>query len=188
MKNHESLKVGALIGHFSYFIKAQIWNISTNRVLSSSEVICCIFFAWYQIFRMEHLSISASANFINDSGLEINHDWSRDILAAGSFSKESAKRLVIKIGGVWVIIFIWISVRNSAIGLDSMLEWEQFPTCISSLYPCLAEVKTYNLSHIFNLVFVNNYNEKVIYLYRAVPFKNYLIMNMIRIYSLIKIK
>lgn len=44
------------------------WFAFVTCVMASGEVISCIFFARYELFRMEELSVASISDFINDSG------------------------------------------------------------------------------------------------------------------------
>ena len=85
MEHKETLKTGTLVSKLSDSVKAKINNFFTNGVVTSSKVVCGIFFSRDQLFRVEELSVSSGSNFIDDGGLEIEEDSSGDVLSGSSF-------------------------------------------------------------------------------------------------------
>jgi len=75
------LQASAIVGKFTNAIENQIDNFLSNSVMSASEVVGCIFFASDQLLWMEQLTVSASADLINHSWLEVNHDTAGHMLA-----------------------------------------------------------------------------------------------------------
>ena len=81
---------------------------------------------------MEELSVGASADLIDDGGLEIEEDGSWDVLASTSLGEEGVESVVATTDGLvgWHLT-IW---------LDSVLEAEELPAGVTDLDTSLSDV------------------------------------------------
>jgi hypothetical protein len=82
--------------------------------MSSSIVVGCIFFASYELLRVEELAVGSSADLIHDSWLQINKDGTRHVLAGTGLREEGIERIVASSN--------CLVRRHLPIRLDSMLE------------------------------------------------------------------
>ena len=64
MENKKALEAGALVSKFTYAVKNQINNFFPNGIMTSSVVVGSIFLSSDELFRMEQLPVSTSADFI----------------------------------------------------------------------------------------------------------------------------
>ncbi|KAI8364179.1 hypothetical protein BD560DRAFT_403235 [Blakeslea trispora] len=86
---------------------------------------------------MEELSVSTSADFVNNSGLQINEDCTGNVLAVTCFAEESRERSVV----------CCIFLRNETIGLDTVFQTIKLPTSVTDLNTSLTDVNTDDFSH-----------------------------------------
>ena len=63
-------------------------------IVASGKVIGSIFFARNKLLRVEKLAVSASPNFIDNSGFQINKDSSRNMLSRTRFAEESVESIM----------------------------------------------------------------------------------------------
>ena len=68
------METGAIISQLTDAIKAEIDDLLTDGVVTTSEIVGGIFLTGDQLLGMEQLAVSSGADFINDGGLEINED------------------------------------------------------------------------------------------------------------------
>ena len=71
VENQESLKTRALVSQFPNSVQDKVNDLLANSVVPSGIVIGSIFLACDELLRMEELAVGASANFINDYGLQV---------------------------------------------------------------------------------------------------------------------
>ena len=72
--DHEALKTGAVVSQLTDAIKAEINDLLTDGVVTTSEIVGGIFLTGDQLLGMEQLAVSSGADLINDGGLEIDED------------------------------------------------------------------------------------------------------------------
>ena len=89
-----TLKSGALICQLSHSIEYKIYNFLSNCVMSTSIIICGIFFPSYELLWVEELSISSSSYFINNRRLKINEYSTGNMLSSSSFREKCVERIV----------------------------------------------------------------------------------------------
>ena len=88
---------------------------------------------------MEELSVGSGSNFINNGWLEIEEDGSWDVLTGTSLGEEGVESIVTTTDG-----FIgW----HLTIRLDSVLEAEELPACVTNLDTGLTDVDRNDFSH-----------------------------------------
>jgi len=75
------LKPSAIIRYTANFVQNLIDELLANSVVTTSVVVRCIFLASDHMLGVEEATISASADLIDDVGLEIAVDCSWDIFA-----------------------------------------------------------------------------------------------------------
>jgi beta-N-acetylglucosaminidase len=71
MENQEPLQTSTVVCQLADSVKAKIHNFFANGVMTSSKVVCGIFFATDELFWVEELAVCASADLIDHSWLEI---------------------------------------------------------------------------------------------------------------------
>ena len=81
---------------------------------------------------MEELSIGSGPHFVNNSGLQIQEDTSRNVLSGSSLAEESVKGVVSSTDG--------LVGRHLSIRLNPMLQTVQFPGSVTALDSSLADV------------------------------------------------
>mmetsp|Transcript_68980 Transcript_68980/g.144018 ORF Transcript_68980/g.144018 Transcript_68980/m.144018 type:complete len:288 (-) Transcript_68980:66-929(-) len=137
--HHEALKASAIVGELADPVQHEVDDLLTNGVVTPGEVVCCVFLSGDQLLWVEELTVSAGANFIDDSGFQVNEDRARDVLASTSLREESVESVVATTNG-----FVrW----HLAIRLDSMFQAEKLPAGIADLNASLTDVNADGLTH-----------------------------------------
>jgi hypothetical protein len=132
VEDEETLKSSALIGKLSDSVEAEIDDLLTNGVMSSSEVVSGILFTRDELLWMEELSVSSGSNLIDNGWLEIKEDGSWDVLTGTSLREEGVESVVSTTDG-----FIgW----HLTVWLDSVLEAEELPAGVTNLDTALSDV------------------------------------------------
>ena len=62
--------------------------------MATGKVVGSIFLATDELLRVEKLAVCSGPHFIDDSGLEIDKDGTRDVLSGTSFTEESVESIV----------------------------------------------------------------------------------------------
>ncbi len=99
--------------------------------MATGVVVGGILLASDELLGVEELTVGASPNLINDSGLQINENSTGDVLSSASLSKE---------GGEAVISSHELVGGHLAIRLDTMLQAVELPAGIADLATGLADV------------------------------------------------
>ena len=81
---------------------------------------------------MEELSVCSGPHFIDNSGLQIQEDAPRDVLAGSSLAEEGVEGVVSSSDG--------LVRRHLSIRLDTMLQAVEFPGCITGLDSGLSDM------------------------------------------------
>ena len=63
-------------------------------IVSTGKVVGSIFLAANKLFGVEKLAVSSSSDFIDDSGLKIYKDSTRDVLPSTSFTEKGVKSII----------------------------------------------------------------------------------------------
>ena len=81
---------------------------------------------------MEELPVGSSPHFINNSGLQIQEDAPRDVLAGSSLAEEGVEGVVSSTDG--------LIRRHLSIRLNTMLQAVKFPSGITGLDSSLSDM------------------------------------------------
>jgi hypothetical protein len=81
VKDQETLETTAVIGNTANFVQNLVDELLANSIVATGVVVGCIFLAGDHMLGVEKITVGASANFINDVGLEIAVDRSWDVFA-----------------------------------------------------------------------------------------------------------
>ena len=132
VEDEETLESSALIGKLSDSVEAEINDFLTNGVMSSGEVVGSVFFTGDELLWMEELSVGSGSDLIDNGWLEIEEDGSWNVLTSTSLGEEGVESIVTTTDG-----FIgW----HLTVWLNSMLEAEELPACVTDLDTGLTDV------------------------------------------------
>ena len=132
VEDQEALESGTLVSELSDSVQAEIDDFLSNGVVSSGEVVGSVFLSGDELLRVEELSVSSSSHFIDHSGFQIEEDASGHVLSGSGFREESVEGIISSSNGL---------IRGHlTIGLDSVLEAEKFPACVTDLDTSLSDV------------------------------------------------
>jgi hypothetical protein len=88
---------------------------------------------------MEQLTVGAGADFVNNSRFQVDEDTSRDMFARTGFREEGIEGIITSSDG----LVTW----HLTIGLDAVLQAEQFPAGVSDLNTALTDMDTDCFTH-----------------------------------------
>jgi len=132
VEDEETLETSALIGELADSVEAEIDDLTSDGVMSSGEVVSGIFLSGDELLGVEKLSVGSGSDLIDNGGLKIEEDGSGDVLAGTSLGEEGVEGVVTTtdslIGG-------HLTVR-----LNSVLEAEELPACVTDLDTGLTDV------------------------------------------------
>ena len=128
----ETLETSALIGELTDAIEAEVNNLLTDGVVTTSEVVGGILLTGDELLWMEELSVGSGTDFIDDGWLEIEEDTSWDVLASTSLGEEGVESIIATTDS---LIRWHLTVR-----LDSVLEAEELPAGVTDLDTGLSDV------------------------------------------------
>jgi hypothetical protein len=139
VEDHESLETSALIGELSDSVEAEVNNLSSDGVMSTGEVVGGILLSGDELLGVEQLSVGSGTDLIDNGGLEIEEDGTGDVLAGTSLREEGVEGIVSATDG---LIGWHLTVR-----LNSVLEAEELPACVTCLDTGLTDVNGNDFSH-----------------------------------------
>jgi len=145
VESHESLESSAIVCQLTHTIENQVHNFLTNGVVATGEIVGGVFLTGDQLLWVEQLTVSASADLIDHSWLQVHEHATRHVLASTSLGEESVERVITSTDG----FVAW----HLTIRLDAMLQAEQFPASVSNLDTALANVDADALTHNLRLLF-----------------------------------
>jgi len=139
VEDHESLETSALIGELSDSVEAEVNNLSSDGVMSTGEVVGGILLSGDELLGVEQLSVGSGTDLIDDGGLEIEEDGTGDVLAGTSLREEGVEGIVSASDG--------LIGRHLTVRLNSVLEAEELPACVTCLDTGLTDVNGNDFSH-----------------------------------------
>jgi len=136
VEDEEALETVALVSELANAIQGGIEEVLADGVVAASVVVGGVLLARDELVGMEELRVLASADFVDDGGLEVNHDSTRNVLAGTNLREHGLETLVIR------------GLSHGAIGLDAVLEAVELPASITGLNAGLTNVKGNDFSHV----------------------------------------
>ena len=139
VEDEEALQTSAVVRELADTVEAEVDDFLANGVVATSEVVGSVLLAGDQLLRVEELAVGASADFVNDSGLEVQEDGSRHVLARASLREEGVESVISAANG--------LVRRHLAVWLNAVLKAEQFPAGVAHLDTGLSNMNAYDFSH-----------------------------------------
>jgi hypothetical protein len=138
--HEETLEASAVVSELANSVQNKVDNFLANGVMTTGVVIGSVFLSGDQLLWVVKLAVGASADFVNDSWLEVNVDGAGDVLASTSLREKGVEGIVTATDGL---------VRGHlSVWLDTVLEAEKLPRGITNLATGLAEVDVDYFAHI----------------------------------------
>jgi hypothetical protein len=137
VENEKALKTSASIGQLADAFEHRVDEFLADRLVATRVVVRGILLAGNELLRMEELPVGSGADLIDDRGLQVDKDGTRNVLAVAGLREESIK------GRVAAVLF----GRDVAIGLDAVFEAVQLPASITNLDASLANVNRDDFAH-----------------------------------------
>jgi hypothetical protein len=137
--DEETLETGAVVSELADAVEDQINNLFTDGVVTAGEVVAGILFTRDQLLGVEELTVGASADLVNDGGLQIDEDTAGNVLAGTGLGEEGVERVITATDG---LVGGHLTVR-----LDTVLEAEELPTGVTDLDTGLTNVDADGFTH-----------------------------------------
>ena len=132
MEDEESLESSTLVSQLSDSVQAQVNDLFSDGVVTTSVVVSGILLSCDQLLRVEQLSVGSGTDLINNCGLKIEEDSTRYVLSSSGLREEGVERVITTSDS--------LIRRHLTIRLDSMLKAVQFPTGITDLDTGLSQM------------------------------------------------
>jgi hypothetical protein len=139
MEDKESLESSTLVSQLSDSVKAQVNDLLSDGVVTTSVVVSGILLSSDQLLRVEQLSVGSGTDLINNCGLKIEEDSTRYVLSSSSLREEGVERVITTSDG--------LVRRHLTIRLDTVLKAVQLPTSITNLDSGLSQMNRDTLTH-----------------------------------------
>jgi hypothetical protein len=112
--------------------------------VTTGVVVGSIFLAGDELFGVVQLTVGSGADFVDDSGFQVNEDGAGDVLASTSLGEEGVESVVATTDG--------LVGRHLAIWLDAVLQAVKLPASVSGLDTALSDVKRDDFAHFEGLL------------------------------------
>jgi len=132
VEDEETLETSALVSKLSDSVEAEVNDFLTNGVVTTGEVVGSILLSGDELLGVEQLSVGASADLIDDGGLQVEEDAAGDVLAGTSLGEEGVESIIATTDG----LIGW----HLTVGLDAVLEAEELPAGVTNLDTGLTDV------------------------------------------------
>ena len=132
VEDEETLETSALVSKLSDSVEAEVNDLLTNGVVTTGEVVGSILLSGDELLGVEQLSVGASADLINDGGLQVEEDAAGNVLASTSLGEEGVESIIATTDG---LVGWHLTVR-----LDAVLEAEELPAGVTNLDTGLTDV------------------------------------------------
>jgi hypothetical protein len=143
VEDEETLETSAVVSQLADTVEDEIDHLLANGVVTTSVVAGSILLARDELLRVEELTVGTSTDLIDDSGLQVNEDGTRDVLASASLGEEGVEGIITASDGL---------VRGHlAIRLNAVLQAEELPAGVTNLATSLADVNGNGFSHVVDL-------------------------------------
>jgi len=140
VEDEESLESSTLVSQLSDSVQAQVNNLLSNCVVTTSVVISGILFSCDQLLGVEQLSVGSGTDLIDNGGLKIEEDGTGYVLSSSGLREEGVESVITTSDG--------LVRRHLTIRLDSMLQAVQLPASVTNLATGLSQMYGDALSHI----------------------------------------
>jgi hypothetical protein len=138
--HEETLETSAVVSELADTVQDKVDDFLANGVVTTGVVVGSVFLSGDQLLGVVELTVSASADFVNDSWLKVNVHSAGDVLASTSLREKGVEGIVTATDGL---------VRGHlSVWLDTVLEAEKFPRGITNLATGLAEMNVDYFTHI----------------------------------------
>jgi len=132
VEDEETLETSALVSKLSDSVEAEVNDFFTDGVVTTGEVVGGILLSGDELLGVEQLSVGASADLINDGGLQVEEDAAGNVLASTSLGEEGVESIIATTDG---LVGWHLTVR-----LDAVLEAEELPAGVTNLDTGLTDV------------------------------------------------
>ena len=139
MEDHEALKTGAVISELADAVEHEINDLLADSIVATGVVVGGILFARNHLLGVVQLAVGSGADLVTHSGLEVDHDATRNVLAGSSLREEGVEGVVATADS--------LVGRHLTIRLNAMLKAVQLPASVSDLDTALTNVDRKALSH-----------------------------------------
>jgi len=149
--DHEPLETGTVVRELTDAVEAEIDDLLTDGVVTTSEVVGGILLTGDQLLRVEELTVGTGTDLIDDGGLQVDEDGTRDVLSGTSLGEEGVESIIATTDG--------LIGGHLTIGLDTVFQTKQLPAGVSDLDTGLTDVDTESFTHGF--CSLKNLNQKM---------------------------
>ena len=137
VKDEEALQARALIGQLANLVHALVDDLLADCVVAARVVVGRVLFAADELLGMKEVAVRTGAYLVDHRRLQVDEERARHVLARADLVEEGAERAVVVRLAV---------VGQCAVGLNAVLEAEEFPARVADLRARLANMNTNALS------------------------------------------
>ena len=123
MEDKETLKTGTVVSKLSDAVQDGVNNLLSNGVVTTGVIVGSILLSRDDLLRVVELGVSSCADFVTDSGFQIDVDSTGDVLARLGLAEEGVEGVVSGTNGG---VGGHVTIRS-----DSMLKAVELPAVVS---------------------------------------------------------
>merc|ERR1719428_942980 len=137
--HHETLQASAIVRKLPNTVQAEVNNFLANGIMSTGKVVGSILLTRDQLLWVEQLAVRPCANLVDYCWLQVNEHTPGNMLASSSLRKEGVEGIITPSNCfVGCHLPIW---------LNTVLQAEQFPACVTNLDTGLTEMNAKDFTH-----------------------------------------
>jgi len=139
VEDEEALKTSALVSQLTNAVENQVDNFLADGVMTTCVIVGSILLSGDELFGMEQLTVSASADLIDYGWLEIDEDSPWDVFTGSGLTEEGVEGVISTSNG---LVTGHLSIR-----LDSVFQAVELPAGITDLDTSLSDMDGDALTH-----------------------------------------
>merc|ERR1712080_461119 len=132
VEDEEALEAGAVVSQLPHSVQHQVDDLLADGVVTAGVVVGGVLLARHHLLRVEQLPVGSGPDLVDDSGLEVEKDGPRNMLAGAGFREEGGERVI-----------LWLSSFNSrklTVRLDAVLHAVELPAGVAHLDSSLSNM------------------------------------------------
>eukprot|EP00962_Isochrysis_galbana_P018968 scaffold5504_cov101-Isochrysis_galbana.AAC.5 len=138
VEGKEALQAGAVVRQLADAVEHKVDDLLADGVVAARVVVGRVLLAGNKLLRVVELAVGAGADLVDHGRFEVDEDGARNVLARAGLREEGVEGVIAAANG----LVGW----HLAVGLDAVLEAEEFPAGITGLNAALAKVDGDNLA------------------------------------------
>ena len=136
-KDHEALETGAVVRELARAVEHEVDDLLADGVVATGVVVGGVLLAGDELLGVVEVAVGSGADLVHAGGLEVDHQAAGDELPGAGLGEEGVEGVILDGSALWLL----------AVGLDAVLEAEEFPAGVTNLDTSLTDVDGDDFTH-----------------------------------------